>query len=167
MLELILAPNPILKRPCEPVNEPDKFRYLASEMMAFCRSRGVSLSAPQVGSAVQVFVVVIPGFELAMANPLVIKEGGQYKVWEECLSIPGYQFLVKRPKLIKIRGYDLSVSPPKVRAVKVHDLLAQAVAHELDHLKGILVADVAIVHMPTSPAAKRPGSVTDLVMKVP
>ncbi len=146
MLKLITAPNPILKQTCAEVKNLDEVIVLADEMLTFCKGRFYGLAAPQIGRAIQLFVVNlvyagVPSFLLAMANPVVVKQEGQVKVWQGCLSIPGYEFLVLRPKLLKVRGFHLD---GRVRSVKAHGFLAEIIAHEIDHLNGILVEDKAI-----------------------
>ncbi|MBU1067009.1 peptide deformylase, partial [Patescibacteria group bacterium] len=69
---------------------------------------------------------------------------GSRKLYEACLSLPGRMFVVERPKLVKFHFTTLG---GEERTWKVHDQLAQAVMHEMEHLRGILVVDVAITEV--------------------
>ena len=126
-------------------------KALAAEMLQFIKSTqgkklaAIGLAAPQFGELVQLFVVALPphhgSLELVMINPKAVKEVGSHKVTESCLSLPGKEYLVSRPKLFKLKGLDLEGRP---QAVKGHDLLAQVLRHEFDHLFGTLVEDMAL-----------------------
>ncbi|MFP3975884.1 MAG: peptide deformylase, partial [Dehalococcoidia bacterium] len=57
---------------------------------------------------------------------------------EGCLSLPGIQKEIKRPKVVKAVGLDLD---GRSISVKGPDLLAAVLCHEIDHLDGILITD--------------------------
>jgi peptide deformylase len=61
---------------------------------------------------------------------------GEREIEEGCLSIPGYQGLVKRAVKVCVRAQDLSGQ--ELRITAENDLLAQVLEHEIDHLDGIL-----------------------------
>jgi peptide deformylase len=83
-----------------------------------------------------------------MINPRLIKTVGSHRLDERCLSLPGRAFIVERPKVVKFKGLTLD---GQERSIKLHDTLAQCVMHEMEHLQGILVDNVAITEL-TAPA---------------
>jgi len=58
---------------------------------------------------------------------------------EACLSIPGYEGLVKRSIMVTAKG--LNENGKQLR-IKASGLLAQALEHEINHLDGILYPDL-------------------------
>ena len=58
-LKLVLAPSPILKNKCDPINGIDKsILKLASDMFEIMyKFKGVGLAAPQIGKSIQLLVV--------------------------------------------------------------------------------------------------------------
>ena len=71
-------------------------------------------------------------------NPEIIKAKGEQEVEEGCLSFPNEYAKIIRPKEVTVTA--LNEEGKKVKIVG-KDLLAQALAHEIDHLNGILFVD--------------------------
>lgn len=116
---------------------------LVDEMKAVVLAHRVSdgavgLAACQLGEHLAIFVILTPALELVAINPQVSKLRGEQEVSESCLSLPGMQVVVTRPKLLKFRYQDLTGD---WHAVKFHDLYAVIAAHEIDHLAGRLITD--------------------------
>ena len=104
---------------------------------------GVGLSAVQVGVLKRIVVIDIDdgtGVKV-LINPKIIKTKGEHEVEEGCLSFPNQYAKVIRPKEVTVEALDRS---GKKITIKAKDLLAQAIAHELDHLEGILFVDLMI-----------------------
>jgi len=100
---------------------------------------GVGLAAPQIGKNIRLIVLQMPDEEpFAMINPEIIKREGEREIMEACLSIPGYEGLVKRSITVTAKGINES---GKQMRIKASGLLAQALEHEIDHLDGILYTD--------------------------
>jgi hypothetical protein len=76
-------------------------------------------------------------------NPEIKDTQGEREVIEGCLSLPGYEGLVKRSMMVKARWLDENGSKIKVTA---ENLFAQALEHEVDHLNGILYVDHLLEH---------------------
>lgn len=164
MRTLLLDPDDRLRRICSEVKTIDSYvKALANELTDFIRRGPVKyknkkykdweitplgMAAPQLGELISLFVIDTPAFSLTMINPRLIKTAGSHKLDEGCLSLPGRMFIVERPKVIKFKGLDLE---GKERSIKLHDTLAQCVMHELEHLQGILVDNIAITEI-TAPA---------------
>ena len=75
---------------------------------------------------------------LKLVNPKIIKTKGEQEVEEGCLSFPNEYAKMIRPKEVVVEA--LNEEGKKVKIVG-KDLLAQALAHEIDHLNGVLFID--------------------------
>ena len=74
-----------------------------------------------------------------MINPkLIFKSSDLIEREEGCLSIPGHQAKIKRPRLIKVSYLDENEIK---RELETDGLLAACIQHEIDHLNGILFID--------------------------
>lgn len=119
----------------------DKIRELLQDMLeTMHKYNGVGLAAPQVGVLKRVIVIdLYDGSEpLQLVNPKIIKAKGKQEVDEGCLSFPNEYAKMIRPKEVVVEA--LNKDGEKVKIVG-KDLLAQALAHEIDHLDGILFVD--------------------------
>ena len=101
---------------------------------------GVGLAAVQVGLLKRVVVIDIDDGRppLILINPRIIKEKGEQEVEEGCLSFPNKYAKVIRPKEVTVEALNEKGKKFKVEA---RDLLAQAIAHEVDHLNGEVFVD--------------------------
>ena len=54
---------------------------------------------------------------------------------EGCLSLPGFSEIVKRPAKIVVSAFDMA---GKEFTIEGQGLMARALSHEIDHLKGRL-----------------------------
>ena len=118
----------------------EQIKTLARDMIETMQAEeGVGLAAPQIGKALRLIVLQIPGEEpFALINPRIIKREGEREILEACLSIPGYEGMVKRSETIIARGLDCEGNTLRIKA---SGLLSQAIEHEVDHLDGILYPD--------------------------
>ncbi len=102
---------------------------------------GVGLAAPQVGVLRRVVVVDVGEGLIELINPVIVFESGKCIAEEGCLSIPGIDRAVERPKKVIVRAMNRNGETFEVTG---SDLLARAFCHEVDHLNGILFIDKAI-----------------------
>ena len=119
----------------------DKIQILIDDMIeTMYKYNGVGLSAVQVGVLKRVVVIDIEDGEGARVfiNPKIISTKGEHEVEEGCLSFPNEYAKVVRPKELTLEALDRDGKKFKLKA---KDLLAQAVAHEVDHLDGIIFID--------------------------
>ena len=119
----------------------DKIRELAEDMMETMHKwDGLGLAAPQVGVLKRIIVIDLyeDGTKYTLINPVIVKSKGMQEVEEGCLSFPNKYGRVERPKELIVEALDLEGK--KVR-IKAKDLLAQALAHEIDHLNGIVFTE--------------------------
>lgn len=119
----------------------DKIQTLIDDMIeTMYKYNGVGLSAVQVGVLKRVVVIDIEDGEGARVfiNPKITSTKGEHEVEEGCLSFPNKYAKVVRPKELTVEALDREGKKFKLKA---KDLLAQAVAHEIDHLDGIVFID--------------------------
>jgi peptide deformylase len=103
--------------------------------------KGVGLAAPQIGQSLRVVVINTrqDRERIALINPKIVKESPETSEFTEgCLSVPGIEGLIIRPKAVKVRALT-----PEGKRVEISDddLLARVLQHEIDHLNGILFVD--------------------------
>lgn len=105
---------------------------------------GVGLAAPQVGEPLRLIVFDItperdqPG---ALINPEIVSHSKNIvEKLEGCLSCKGFEGWVKRYEKVTVKGQTLS---GKVVTIKAEGLLARMLQHEIDHLNGIIITDIA------------------------
>ena len=132
----------ILKKKSREVEQiDDRMQELIDDMIeTMYKYNGVGLSAVQVGVLKRVVVIDIEDGEGARVfiNPKITSTKGEHEVEEGCLSFPNEYAKVVRPKELTVEALDREGKKFKSKA---KDLLAQAVAHEIDHLDGIVFID--------------------------
>ena len=134
----LLAPN------AEADPEAPELPALIADMIETCHAApGIGLAAPQIGVNLRVAIVDLsvgasPEAVIVLVNPVLLESGGEQKEEEGCLSIPDIAERVFRPTRLRVRAADASGD---VREVEGSGLLARAIAHEIDHLNGLLFAD--------------------------
>lgn len=146
ILDILLYPDKALTVECEEVKEIDqetlKFLDDLAETMYF--AEGVGLAAPQVGVTKQITVIDVEpqnqGSSLIeLINPKIIEhQGKQLKRSEGCLSFPKIYEPVSRYERVVVEALNRK---GEVFTIEADGLLAVALQHEIDHLKGILFID--------------------------
>jgi|UniRef100_A0A7C3Z0X5 peptide deformylase len=136
--------DPILRREAKEVAAIDeKILSLISDMketMKECEALG--LAANQVGEEVSLFLLrnLLSQNEdfIVVINPRIRREEGEAEREEGCLSLPGIEEVIKRPKLVVVEGMD---EKGKENLYEFSGILARAAKHEIDHLQGKLFID--------------------------
>jgi peptide deformylase len=147
---VVQAPHPLLSMPGAPVDPYHPATVaLAADLAATMRvSPGcVGLAAPQIGQAVQVFVVDLTGHPrahschgfLALCNARLVQASQWGRAREGCLSVPDRTGDVKRAGRVVVAG-ELPGSGETVEVV-ADGFEARALQHELDHCGGRLFLD--------------------------
>ena len=142
-LQLVLYPDPILKRRAEPLQTIDEeVRERVAQMFEIMyRESGVGLAAPQVGWSARLFVVNSAPeqeeeHEQVFINPVITASSDEQAIDEEgCLSIPEVRGKVARPARVSIRAQDIA---GEFVELDLEGLPARVFQHELDHLNGVL-----------------------------
>ncbi|MFZ7121149.1 MAG: peptide deformylase [Eubacteriaceae bacterium] len=135
--------DPILRKKSRDILEiNDRIKELSEDMLeTMYHENGVGLAAPQVGILRKIVVIDIGEGPITLINPIILNQEGMQVNVEGCLSVPGVNEKVERPSFIKIKYQDID---GKENILEGENLLAVAISHELDHLKGILFIDKAI-----------------------
>jgi len=165
ILPIVEAGDPVLRTVCAPVDgqlDDAELRAFADALHRTMRSApGVGLAAPQVGVPLRMFVAEDPvpsQLDEAAAGRLTVRRRVPFgprvvlnasytattdataSFYEGCLSVPGYQAVVDRPLTIALAGHDLAGG---ALDEELSGWPARIVAHESDHLDGVLYLDTA------------------------
>ena len=146
VLPIIIAPDPILKKRCAPVEiVDDEIRTLMDDMLeTMYVAPGVGLAAPQVSVHKRVIVVDTSRGDtdrspIQMADPELIESSDNLAVYDEgCLSFPDQYAEVERPAKVRVRYLDYE---NEIQEIEAEGLLSICIQHEMDHLDGKLFVD--------------------------
>ncbi len=143
--EILVWPNPVLKQKAHPVAKvDDELRQLIKDMFeSMYAADGVGLAAPQIGVLKNVIVLdTTPrqpdSHPVAMVNPEILTLEGKCLYKEGCLSVPGEAEDVERAAIVTARYLD---EHGDSKTITADGLLAIAIQHECDHLKGVMFVD--------------------------
>jgi peptide deformylase len=143
--EILVWPNPILKQKAQPVAKvDDSIRTLIKDMFeSMYAADGVGLAAPQIGVLKNVIVLDTTPRQpeskpVAMVNPEILTLEGKCTYKEGCLSVPGEAEDVERAAVVTARYLD---EEGNEKTITADGLLAIAIQHECDHLKGVMFVD--------------------------
>ena len=163
--EIIKIPNPFLKVTAQPVTVIDKdiLTILDDMMETMYHANGIGLAATQIAIDKRLIVMdcgktkfetqniseeeynkkikdkPIEPFPIKMINPEIISLGENIDEREEgCLSLPGYNAIIKRPSSLTVKYIDEN---KKDKTINADGLLATCIQHEIDHLNGTLFID--------------------------
>ena len=126
----------ILTKPCKPINfmTPRICNLIGVLFETMYENNGVGLAAPQVGILKQVVAIdVDDGNQYVLINPEILETSGSQTGQEGCLSVPGKCGVVTRPEWVKVKAFDENMEE---FILEGEGLLARAICHEVDHLKG-------------------------------
>jgi peptide deformylase len=145
-LDILVAPDPRLKLTAQPVPVvDDTIRRLMDDMLeTMYAAPGIGLAAPQVGKPVRVIVVDLAdkGEEprpYRMVNPKIVDASEDLRVTNEgCLSVPDFYADVERADTITVEYQDEN---GEQHTLKADGMLATCIAHEIEHLDGVLFVD--------------------------
>lgn len=96
-------------------------------------SRGIGISAPQVGSDKRFFWA---NGKLYVNPTITRKDPHKVVLVEGCLSLPGQAFDVERHLAISAEWHDLDGNPQSGNLINTDAIVFQ---HEYDHLEGIMI----------------------------
>lgn len=142
--DIIKFGNPKLKKVSRRIDKVDEevLSLIKDLKDSLYSTTGIGLAAPQIGVLKRVIIVDLrEGDEpIILINPVIASKVGKEESIEGCLSYPGYEGKVIRPKKVTVQG--MNVNGNKVEYV-ADGLLAKAFCHEIDHLDGVLYTDRA------------------------
>jgi len=148
--KIIKNSDPILRQTTGKVEKFDfELEQVIDDMIATMRkANGVGLAAPQIGISKKILVCEFEGdkesnlkpFPLTvLCNPEIVSYSKtKINMVEGCLSFPGLEILVKRPKNVKVRGQDRYGKKVEYDAT---GLFSRVLQHENDHLNSTLLID--------------------------
>jgi peptide deformylase len=122
----------------------DELQRLVDDMIeTMYAAPGVGLAATQLGVPLRIFVIDLSvgkanGQLITMVNPAFVEREGTQLEEEGCLSAPGFNATVVRPKRVVVKGLDRDGAEQTIEGT---DLLARAFQHEMDHLEGVVFID--------------------------
>jgi len=150
--KILTYPDPVLKRVSSDVKAFDKKLHALLDDMyeTMIAENGIGLAAIQIGVELNTLIINIPREDdelqykedlLEVINPEIIKSEGSTVYKEGCLSVPEYYDEVERAEKVEIKFQDRF---GKEKSMQADSLLAIAIQHEIDHLRGNLF----IEHLP-------------------
>ena len=136
--------DPALHKACRPVTNFDqRLHDLLDDLKeTLANANGAGLAAPQVGILRRAVVVVdVEDHMLELVNPEIIEQSEDtVTLYEGCLSFPGHNGAIARPRKVKIRAQDRHGDTFEMEA---EEMLARCFCHETNHLDGITIMDLA------------------------
>lgn len=151
LLPLAYYGDPILRRKGDPITKiTEDVKKLVEEMIETMDAcDGMGLAAPQIHHSIRLFVIRTPveletdqlelGEVKVFINPKVSMPSREtWSTSEGCLSIPGIQGEVERPKEITVEYTQLDGT---VVTRKFSGWEARVIMHENDHINGVLFID--------------------------
>lgn len=144
--DILLHPDPRLKKPASPVESvDDTLRALIEDMFeTMYDAPGVGLAGPQIGVGLRVLVMDCSDKEeepspIAVINPEITWASDEVNIHEEgCLSIPDIYGEVTRPAAVRVKFLN---AEGEEEEREWDGLWATCVQHEIDHLNGKLFID--------------------------
>jgi len=142
-LQILEYPDPRLRRRSEPVTEfdGDVGRLVDDMLETLYATKGIGLSAPQIGISRQVLVMDLSGSASkpqVYVNPDILTSGALGLVEESCLSVPDVVGNVVRATQLRVRAQDAS---GQAFERDLEGMNAVCLQHEMDHLEGLLFID--------------------------
>ena len=139
----------ILRQKSKPVQriKDKKLKRLIQDLKDTLETQpGAAIAAPQIGVLKRVTVVKFGQNDddeeqpmMALINPEIIEAGEPKTGFDGCLSIPNiYTWDTPRPAWVRFKALDEDGNQVDMR---VEDMDARVIHHEIDHLDGVLFLD--------------------------
>jgi peptide deformylase len=150
-LGVVQVDDPLLRQPARPFTLPDEAedaRRVAAELhsalqrvaQAHVFGKGLGIAAPQIGIPRSAAVIRTPSGEIiTLLNPQIIDHSDDHdEQYEGCLSFFDVRGKVSRPLSLQVEHQHADSS---THITMFERGLARLVAHEIDHLAGVLYTD--------------------------
>lgn len=140
---LVYDTDDLLKKKSREVTEFNEKLWTLLDDMAdtMHKNNGVGLAAPQIGILRRVCVIDVGAGVIELINPAIVRAEGEQTGLEGCLSSPEMYAPVSRPNDVTVKAQNRH---GKNVMFTGKELLARAFCHEIDHLNGVLFADIAL-----------------------
>jgi len=150
---ILWAKDVALRQKCKPVDvkSPEELSLAQSLIREMFRTlyadpSGIALAAPQVGVLLQIVVISYQDRDtnehrlMALINPSIVNRSDEVNEDQEiCLSVPNFTGKVVRANTVEVEAFNQHGEPIRFKA---EGFLARVIQHELDHLSGVLYADI-------------------------
>ena len=149
--DILQYPAPALRRIAAPVDGIDSsIASLSRQMIVTLQYHSVvgffskafmsrGLAAPQLGVSKRLIACGLYGEIRVLVNPEIVESSGDFSGYENCLSLRDHKRrIIMRPAHIKVKYRGLDNRENVLEAAKGY---AALLAHEIDHLNGILYID--------------------------
>ena len=144
VLDVVQYGDPILRKECKPVTDYSVLPKIIEDMFdTMYEEEGIGLAANQVGIDMNLMIIDVSHTDEVdeahvFVNGKILDSFGESEVEEGCLSIPEIRLPIKRPESIRFK-YQLPDGSDQTE--EFGGLLARAIQHEVDHLKGVFIID--------------------------
>jgi peptide deformylase len=130
--------DPVLRQRAREVTElnGELARLVDTMIETMNEAHGVGLAAPQVGVQKRLYTYDVGEGPSVLINPEIVDTRDEWTFEEGCLSVPGLQFDIVRPKVVTARGVDLDGNEVVIEG---DELMGRLIQHEVDHLDGVLL----------------------------
>jgi len=147
--DLVLLGDSRLYEYCQPVGKDEGFSPLEwkenfqNTVKEFREKFGFgrAIAAPQLGLLKRVIFMNTETPEILINPEILFQSEEMFEVWDNCMSFPNLEVLVKRHKEIQIKYLDENW---ETREKQYQNDLSELFQHEFDHLNGILCIQRAI-----------------------
>ncbi len=149
--KIITYKNELLRKKSEEVKNIDSSikKFIEDMYSVMYKYNGIGLAAIQIGVPKRIIIADLSRYEfedkfikkinVALINPVIVETSEREEIdTEGCLSVPKKSIDVKRKFWIVVKGYTID---EKEITMKLYDLPARVVQHEIDHLEGVLILD--------------------------
>jgi peptide deformylase len=132
--------DPVLRQRAREVTElsGELARLVDTMIETMNEAHGVGLAAPQVGVQKRLYTYDVGEGPAVLINPEIVDTRDEWTFEEGCLSVPGLQFDIVRPKVVTVRGVDLDGNAVVIEG---DELMGRLIQHEVDHLDGVLLLE--------------------------
>ena len=144
VLDVVQYGDPILREECKPVTDYSVLPKIIEDMFdTMYEEEGIGLAANQVGIDMNLMIIDVSHTDEVdeahiFVNGKILDSFGESEVEEGCRSIPEIRLPIKRPESIRFK-YQLPDGSGQTE--EFGGLLARAIQHEVDHLKGVFIID--------------------------
>lgn len=152
ILPIYLYGQPVLRKKAQeiPSDYPQLKDLISNMFETMYNADGIGLAAPQIGLDIRLFIVDLAplaedderyaSFKKVFINPSIEDEyfDDTISMQEGCLSLPGINENVNRPKKIRIKYLDENFTP---HDEIYDDFFSRCIQHEYDHIEGVMFID--------------------------
>lgn len=136
MVRTVMKDVFFLNQKSEPAMEADK--QVVQDLLDTLKANEdgcVGMAANMIGVNKRIIAVSMGFANIAMINPVIVKQSGPYETEEGCLSLIGVR-KTTRYKDIEVEYQDTNFQKQRQ---KYSGWIAQIIQHEIDHCDGIVI----------------------------